>query len=65
MVEDLREHQSEEVTVDCVAGIVQAVVQAGRCMAHPAILPKVHDVLSSALTKVSGETVLDATSMKG
>ncbi|XP_050721570.1 uncharacterized protein LOC127001253 isoform X3 [Eriocheir sinensis] len=64
MVENLREHQNEEVTVDCVAGIVQAVVQAGRCMAHPAILPKVHDVLSTALTKVSGETVLDATSMK-
>lgn len=65
MIENLREHQNEEVMVGCVAGLVQAVVQAGRCMAHPAILPKVHDVLTAALTKVSGETVLDAASMEG
>lgn len=65
MVESLREYQNEEVTVDCVAGIVQAVVQAGRCMAHPAILPRVHDVLTTSLTKVTGETVLDAASLEG
>lgn len=65
MVESLREYQNEEVTADCVASIVQAVIQTGRCMAHPVILPKVHDVLTVALTKVAGETVLDAASLEG
>lgn len=65
MVENLREHHNEEATMDCVAGIVQAVIQTGRCMAHPAILPKVHAVLDTSLTKVTGETVLDAASLEG
>lgn len=65
MVESLRDYQNEDITVDCVADIVQAVVQGGRCMAHPAILSKVHDALTTALTKVAGETVLDAASQEG
>ncbi|MPC70715.1 hypothetical protein E2C01_064969 [Portunus trituberculatus] len=60
LVESLREHKNEEVTVDCVAGTVQAIVQAGRCLAHPTSLPQVHRILNVALRKVAGETVLDS-----
>ena len=64
-MENLREHQSEEVTVNGVAGSVQAVVQAGRCLAHPAALSQVQDTLNTALQKVAGENVLDATALEG
>lgn len=64
-MESLKEYHSEEVTVDCVAGTVQAVVQAGRCLAHPAALAQVQDTLNTALKKVAGESVLDAAALEG
>ncbi|XP_063870908.1 dynein axonemal heavy chain 10-like isoform X4 [Scylla paramamosain] len=60
LVESLRDHKSEEMTADCVAGTVQAVVQAGRCLAHPTVLSQVHHTLNMALGKVAGESVLDS-----
>lgn len=66
-MESLREKRSDngELSVARVGDTVQAVVQTGRSLSPPLLLPHLRQVITTSMSRVVSEGILDSSLLNG